>query len=336
MSITFHSIIDDTIYDTVFQTTSGFALIIRVYLPLNPTAPSFTLHGVRATHDWLDIRMKVIGYSPILSDTSWKTSNLKLGDAVYAVIHHFQLNPPTVMEITDVNLKRLQKTLNGGSTVAAKRADNQSAPPAYQRTNESMHMSNGRDERLVQSMANASIKQLPEEVADEEVNALIPAIPSSFPQLERMAMSQINELLNSESSFEQFIRQTSEVSTLNELKQSIISSNVDASQANLTHQEKVEKQSSELDSLQDDLRTKLDKYNEIDSDRIAAAAPPDLNGTLKDLNNAKKEAYRASEAVADDWVDNGGDIGDFVKTFMEGRILYHTRAAKAERLSMSM
>ena len=87
-------IIDGTIYDTVFQTTNGFALILRVYLPLDPSrAPTMTLHGVRASHNWLDIRMKVIGYTPISTDQRWKSSNLKLGDAVYAVIHHFQLTP---------------------------------------------------------------------------------------------------------------------------------------------------------------------------------------------------------------------------------------------------
>ena len=52
---------------------------------------------MKATHDWLDIRMKVIGYDPISSDQRWKMSNLKLGDAVYAVIHHFQLSPREFM-----------------------------------------------------------------------------------------------------------------------------------------------------------------------------------------------------------------------------------------------
>ena len=54
---------DGTTYDTVFQTTNGFALILRVYLPIdNNRAPSMTLHGVRASHNWLDIRMKVSEY----------------------------------------------------------------------------------------------------------------------------------------------------------------------------------------------------------------------------------------------------------------------------------
>ena len=85
--------IDDT-YDTVFQTTNGFALILRIYLPADVNCtPSMTLHGVRATHTWLDIRMKVIGYPQLASDQSWRASNMKLGDAVHAIIQHFQVNP---------------------------------------------------------------------------------------------------------------------------------------------------------------------------------------------------------------------------------------------------
>ena len=96
---------DDTTYDTVFQTTNGFALIVRVYVPADNTkAPQMTLNGVIASHNWLDIRMRVIGYAPILSDQSWRSSKLKLGDAVYAVIHHFQLHPPSISQVVDENL----------------------------------------------------------------------------------------------------------------------------------------------------------------------------------------------------------------------------------------
>ena len=54
--------------------------------------------------------------SQIASDKSWRTSNIKLGDAVYAVIQHFQVNPPSILEITDANLRRLQESLTTGSS----------------------------------------------------------------------------------------------------------------------------------------------------------------------------------------------------------------------------
>ena len=269
--------------------------------------------------------MKVIGYSPISSNTSWKNSGLKLGDAVYAVIHHFQLNPPMVREINDVNLRRLQENL--GNT------QSHSAPPAY-----SQKGNNGkvvRDQRLILSARENTVRPSQHQESDDEVNLLVPSIPSSFPQLNSMTMSELKELLDNEALFESFIRKISEVATLDELKESIISANVDIAQTNLAHRESVEQQSAELDSLQDNLQSKLSIYKKIDEDRVALSRPPDVSGTLRDLNHAKKKAYRDSEAIAENWVESSEDIAAFVKAFMDERVLYHTRSAKLERLSMS-
>ncbi|KAL3787351.1 hypothetical protein HJC23_004376 [Cyclotella cryptica] len=329
--------VDDTIYDTVFQTTSGFALIIRVYLPLNgSTAPSFTLHGVRASHDWLDIRMRVIGYPPILSDQSWRSSNLRLGDAVYAVIHHFQLNPPTISEITDANLRRLQESLTGQFN--ARRAHSNSAPPASQRPNgESLTVPHARDnDRLTQSVEPNNLRPTPSEADEEEVNALIPSVPDSFDNIDTMAMSELKQLFDDEAAFENFVQQTSEVSTVKELKQSIEQSNVRAAESNLIHRERMEIIHAELESLQQELQDKLQRYKQLEESTRGMTRPPSLRETINDLNHAKRDALRYSEELAEDWVESGRDVGDFVERFIETRILYHTRAAKAERLSMSM
>ena len=70
---------------------------------------------------------------------------------------------------------------------------------------------------------------------------------------------------------------------------------------------------------------------------MAMTHPPDLQDAIEELTKAKKEAYRESEELADEWVESGGEnVSDFVKQFMEVRMLYHTRAAKAERLETSM
>ena len=93
--------LDETIYDTVFQTTNGYALILRVTLPHDVhQPPTMALHGVNARHNWIDAKMKVVGYSPISSGFQWKQSKMKLGDAVYAVILHFQVNPRELVEWT--------------------------------------------------------------------------------------------------------------------------------------------------------------------------------------------------------------------------------------------
>eukprot|EP00956_Cyclotella_meneghiniana_P014398 scaffold21538_cov41-Cyclotella_meneghiniana.AAC.11 len=280
--------------------------------------------------------MKVIGYPPIVSDPSWNSSNITLGDAVYAVIHHFQLNPPNVMEILDVNLKRLQESLSGGGGTKNNSAASSAAtmPASYQQS-----VANG-SSPLQNGMTNEKQSQRQQQheeaaVTDDEVNTLIPSIPASFPQLQSMTMSEIKHLLNNESAFESFIQRTPEVITLNEIKQSIVDANVGTAQSNiLQYKEKVDRQSIDITTLEKELSSKLSKYETLNIDRERICRPPDGKETVKELNRAKKEAYRNSETIADDWVESGDNIHEFVEKFMEERILYHTRAAKAERLSL--
>jgi len=112
---------DDSTYDTVFQTTAGDALILRVSLPDVPSnvyptpplrAPFMTLVGLSARHSWVDSRMKVVGYLPIQNDDAWRNSKMLLAEAVNAVVRQFQLQPPQILQITDKGLQLIQQTLN--------------------------------------------------------------------------------------------------------------------------------------------------------------------------------------------------------------------------------
>lgn len=318
---------DDTIYDTVFQTTDGYALIVRVYLPIDSAkAPQMTLHGVVASHSWLDIRMKVIGYKPISSDKSWQSSKLKLGDAVYAVIHHLQLHPPSVSQIIDENLARLQRTLTGAQQTTKSSPHNIAATA----TTTSTSHNNAHTQRIDK-------KESACKVDEDELNSLIPRVPSSFPQIDEMSLSELNDLVNNKAALETFIDSISEVNTLRELKESIETSNVDTAKSNLALEDKLESICSEVDTLKHDLKSNIERYRELEARRIAMTRPPDVQDVRRQLTSAKKAAYNESEEFADDWVESGGnDVSGFVKQFMDVRVLYHTRAAKAERLGMSM
>jgi len=263
----------DETYDTVFQTTNGFALILRIYLSTDVNlAPTMTLHGVRATHAWLDMRMRVIGYSHIASDQSWRTSNIKLGDAVYAVIQHFQVNPPSILEITDANLRRLQESLTTGSSstrLSGSTNNNHgvdsnqytlSASSGVQRSNKYNEFSNGH---------SRSNNQRPIEVDDDEVNGLIPPTPASFRELDAMPSSEVKRIVDNRAFLDLFVEGTSEVSTLRELKQSIEASNVDVARANLAHEARIELLTTDIETLKEDLNMKLQRYRELDSQRLA-------------------------------------------------------------------
>lgn len=333
----------DETYDTVFQTTNGFALILRIYLSTNGNlAPTMTLHGVRATHAWLDIRMRVIGYSHIASDNSWK-----LGDAVYAVIQHFQVNPPYILEITDAKLRRLQENLTSGSssgrlsTVASTNNNHvvdsnqytSSAASGVQRSNEYNEFSNGH------SRSNDRIKPKAEfEVDDDDVNGLIPPTPASFRELDAMPSSEVKRIVDNRSFLDLFVEGTSEVSTLRELKQSIEASNVDVARANLAHEAKIEKLTHEVETLKQDLNRKVQRYRELNSQRLALTQPPSTQEVIAKLTMAKRDAYRESEEYAEQWIEESGDgedVSEFIKKFIGVRQSYHIRAAKVERLESS-
>ena len=346
-------------YDTVFQTTNGFALILRVYVPSDGrTSPTMHLHGVRASHLWLDIRMKVIGYSPVSSDQAWRNANLKLGDAVYAVIHHFQLTPPSIQEVTDQNLRKLQETLspsrNSRETTPPQQLNNNHTaqarppPPSYESSQQSSFVVNGRIHAGSNGVSVQAqeynleqferVKRRPDcSVSDAEVNSLIPPIPSSFPELDEMTMSELQKIVDDPIALKSHVQNRTRVDTVRELKESIEKSNVDAATANLEKQDEVNLLCDEVEGLRKQLGEKVERYQELDRERNALTQPPDVDDLIRRLNVAKKNADNESEEIGDDWVESrGSDVSDFVKKFMESRLLYHTRAAKIERLRNTM
>lgn len=165
----------------------------------------------------------------------------------------------------------------------------------------------------------------------------MPNVPISFPKVDSMTMSELNQLAEDEKVLKAFVDDTPEVKMLKQIKQSIETSNVDAAKANLERKGEMEGTCADAESLRKDLESKLERYRELDAERAAITQPPDRRKAIGELNKAKKEAFKESERLADDWIDGGGeDVSGFVKKFMEVRLLYHARAAKAERLENSM
>ena len=301
--------IDDSTYDTVFQTTAGDALILRVHLPPGTNrAPQMTLVGVRATHSWLDSRMRVVGYPQIQSDHTWQESRILLGAAVHEVVKHFQLEPPQVLEITDAGLRRLQSSLPSRSSRIQQppqhvRYDSTSndAPPDYE-----------------------SLFQVPD----------MPEIPSRFDEyLDNMSREDMQQLVDDELDFLTFASTLPAYKKIQELGSSVLEENVETAEANLKEEARLKELHKVVTSLQTSLQTKLNTFEALEEEQNKLCAPPDKKRILKQLQKAKRQAMDESEAYADEWVDEGGgNVEEFVEKFMEKRTLHHVRAAKVERL----
>jgi len=252
------------------------------------------------------------------------------------------------MEITDSNLRRLQESLSGPNirpsgeshNIGESTNTNQYAPPASasgaQRPNSSVQSANRHSRPADRPVQSNRIKPKADfEVDDDEVDVLIPPIPSSFPELDAMPLSEVKRIAENKAFLDLFVEGTSEVNFLRENKQSIEASNVEVAKANLAHEEKIETLSAEVETLKQDLNDKMQKYRKLDAERLELTQPPKVKDVIAELLKAKKDALRESDDLAERWVERGGDdVSDFIKKFMDIRQSYHARAAKAERLEV--
>ncbi len=84
--------------------------------------------------------------------------------------------------------------------------------------------------------------------------------------------------------------------------------------------------------LQKQLEQKVKAFQELEQQQNALIAPPDTRDIIRQLAKAKKQAFDESEQMAEDWLEEGGDVKDFLDCFLEKRVVHHVRAAKMELL----
>jgi ESCRT-I complex subunit VPS37 len=326
LSLTFYK--DDTTYDTVFQTTSGDTLILRVNIPLQSSfaasCPSMTLAGVKVRHPWVDSSnnrtMRIIGYDPIQSEKAWKESKIKLGEAVHAVVKHLQLNPPQILEITDKGLQSIQSRKNGKSSRI---------------TTPTRNGVNGANQSAAQQQHNdapPSYNIVSEATPAPEVP--LPNVPSKYSETEGLSRQQLDELVDDELEFMRLIYKLPVYDKIFTIGSSRLNENVQLARDNLSHESKLAVLQGDVKRLHQTLQTKLAEFSKLEARQNAICAPPDLAETLQRLNKAKKEAFDESEAMAEAWVDgdSGSSVDDFCKQFLESRKVHHMRAAKMEIL----
>mmetsp|Transcript_22931 Transcript_22931/g.54131 ORF Transcript_22931/g.54131 Transcript_22931/m.54131 type:complete len:408 (-) Transcript_22931:399-1622(-) len=327
---------DDTTYDTVFQTTDGDTLILRVNFPLGSSfaafCPSMTLAGVKVRHPWVSesSSMRVTGYPPIQSEQSWKKSNLLLGAAVHDVVKHFQLHPPQVLEITDNGLRSIQsKKASGANGVGARNAAPTRTPPrsgnGFRNSGSSVRSNND---------APPSYNLVAEAESTPAPDVPMPLIPAIYDEVQNMSREKLDELLEDDLEFKGFVHRLKFFDEIFTIGSSRLDDNVVLAKENLEHETKWKDLQAEVKELHNTLKSKLDDFSKLEEQQNTICAPPDTKSTMKKLQKAKKEAFEESEELAEDWVNNGeGSVDDFCKQFLEKRKVHHMRAAKIEILS---
>lgn len=311
---------DDTMYDTVFQTISGVALILRVFFPPLPhdsaptRAPELKLVGVKVKHPWVDSRMAIIGYPATQSDVAWQQSRLLLGTAVHEVIQHLQLNPPTVYEITDPGLAKLQPA-NGA---VPSRVMQQNQQSSLNKTNQPQQPPDYNT--LLYSMS-------PQTPVD------MPSIPAQYPDvLDNLSREELQRLLSDQSELLAVVHDMPIYQEIQLQRTSLIEENTKKAMSVLEREQEYKMLHGQVQDLKESLVVKLMEFESLQTIQDDLVKPADVNQLKRELNRARKEAMDESETYAMEWVEDGSNVAEFCKTFVEQRNKMHLRAAKVELL----
>jgi len=280
-----------------------------------------TIAGVKARHPWLDSRMRVSGYIPIQTDETWKSSRLLLGQAVHEVVKHLQIEPPEVLEITDAGLRSIQSKQR--SYVSRTATNNNSATGS----------STGNHASSSPSSAASSAPSSGSAPPDySSVLMDMPDIPRVFPELDALSREELEQLLDDELDFIAFVNKLPIFHTIQSTANDALNENAATAKSHVEKQDELDTLYKDVTELKGTLEAKIRHFLKLEQEQDALCAPPDTRDVMRKLAKGKKEASQESERIADDWVEDGSNVEDFVRNFVEKRRVHHLRAAKIELL----
>merc|ERR1711920_159777 len=108
------------------------------------------------------------------------------------------------------------------------------------------------------------------------------------------------------------------------LKNALLEANQTAAQENQMSKPTLEILANEVKQLQQSLKTKLEKVNELERKQMELCKPMKKDKILLKLKKAKKQSFEESEELAYDWLSNGAnDVDDFLEKFLKVRTVHH-------------
>jgi DNA repair exonuclease SbcCD ATPase subunit len=233
-----------------------------------------------------------------------------------------QLHPPTVLEITDKGLQAIQ----------SKQQQTQNNASQQQHSSQT---NNGN--RRTTTSSSRSTEAPPEYSTLHEAEAPIPdvnmpEVPTNFPQVMNWSREELEILLEDELDFLSFVNRLPVMESIHKIGFSVLEENVKLAKVNLEKEEQLKELCSQVQELREQLKTKVEHFQTLETQQNALIAPPHVRDILRKLHKAKKQSLDQSEELAEEWANTGGDVDDFVQSFIELRSIHHQRAAKMELL----
>ncbi len=283
-------------------------LVVRVTLPpaFPSVAPVAQVLTPNVRHPWLDGAGNVTGCNSL---HAWNLYS-RLAAVVSDIMGEFVATPPMV----------------GGPPLPPSYPSSSALPlpsPGGQSSSTPYPLSGGAGAR------NSGGRSARGE--SEEDGVLLPPVPHSFPELDKLSLDELSELTNDDKAFDKFFLAMPMPTMTAEIKEQTVASNIKQARANLAFKGRIEAQQAAVLQLRDEATKQWEVCRALEARHAAAQRQFDPLRLLTQLEASCSQVDDESEQLATELLNGELDLASFIKREIDLRKLYHLRKAKAER-----
>lgn len=159
-----------------------------------------------------------------------------------------------------------------------------------------------------------------------------PDYPAALGLLQHMNSDQLKEILNDDEKFDDFIKDMPQMKALYEEKEMLMASNKSLAEYNLSQEPVISEGKQQLVEKYQKAALLAEEVKKVKSELDAQTGKVSPDTMLALLQASNQEAEEESELIADEFLNNGGSIEDFVDNFREKRKVAHLRRVKIDKM----
>ena len=164
----------------------------------------------------------------------------------------------------------------------------------------------------------------------EKERISIPPVPSHFEEIDDIDEDRLNELINNDSEFKEYFNSLGRVSSFKEIAAEMKKGNVSLAEANLKIRDALEGYKAELLSMDGTLKDLKNEHESKIRRQKVCLQKYRVDRLLAEMKTLVGESETKSEDIADQFTSGEINLGEFSRSFMRERELYHVRRLKAQ------
>jgi ESCRT-I complex subunit VPS37 len=269
----------------------------------------------------------------LLTKKSWSQQN-NLGDTLAEVFQEFIKIPPRILSyappVFDVQQSFQQTAPNPYNTNNMPPVQNPMGTGGYPPNNNPYGTSLPPPPITGQNQFQPPQQQRP---SPQDTRIPIPQMPAEFDEVNRLSEEEMKNLIDDNQSFkfDEFFENLQYVKNLNSLYKDLREANLQIAKSSIEKEQQTNKKKQSLLEKQQKLQllqAEASKKASIQSEISNRYRPENL---LVILNQKIDEVEKESDAIGEQFLNQGGDVKQFMDSFLAKRALFHLRQEKKDR-----